>query len=376
MLSKLVQNNRIIGVVCVGVIIGLLLVGLWSLDFFPENAVRWLPDRAGLEFYGKKISPEYCAGGVALTEEAIALPLGSLSSKRAVSIEIWLNSSVEPACAHARIASFCDDAKSETLYVGQWGSGLLVRWQVSPPSGERSYRKIGVTGALPVGQTRFLTITSDEKGSAIYLEGNLVERFSHVNVLAHGNDVTGSSLRVGNSPDAKGPWFGKLYGLAIYDHSLTSEQVLDSYNWWIQGSRAGSLLKDIAVARYEFSERSGTWAKSSVGSANPLLIPSRLPFEKRVLAPPDFARRIGMSGIKDIVINVAGFVPFGFLFSLWLRRLRKWSPLFSGFMVVLLGVCVSLTIELLQAYIPVRDSSQTDLIFNTLGITSVRLIIK
>ena len=79
MLSKILRNNRIIGVACVCTGVGLLLVGLWPLDFFPENAVRWLPDRGGLEFYGDEISTEYCAGGVALTPEPTVLPFGNLS---------------------------------------------------------------------------------------------------------------------------------------------------------------------------------------------------------------------------------------------------------------------------------------------------------
>jgi len=66
-----------------------------------------------------------------------------------------------------------------------------------------------------------------------------------------------------------------------------------------------------------------------------------------------------------VLINIAGFVPFGFLvcayFSL-ARRIRT-----PALVTILLGFTVSFTIESLQAFLPTRDSGTTDLITNTLG---------
>lgn len=97
MLSKLVLNNRIIGGICVCIGVGLLLIGLWPLDFVPKNSIRWLADRNGIEFYGDEISARYCAGGVAFTLEPLVHPKQRLSKKGSLSIEVWLNSSAEPA---------------------------------------------------------------------------------------------------------------------------------------------------------------------------------------------------------------------------------------------------------------------------------------
>ena len=63
----------------------------------------------------------------------------------------------------------------------------------------------------------------------------------------------------------------------------------------------------------------------------------------------------------------SGFFLLVFFLSLWLIKARQWAPPRAYIAAVALGISVSLTIELLQVYLPSRDSSQADLICNTLG---------
>ena len=72
------------------------------------------------------------------------------------------------------------------------------------------------------------------------------------------------------------------------------------------------------------------------------------------------SRSYGSAAVKNIV----GFFPLGFCFypCLLLYRFRR-PVLFT----VILGALTSLTIEVLQAYLPTRDSGMTDIFTNTLG---------
>jgi len=68
---------------------------------------------------------------------------------------------------------------------------------------------------------------------------------------------------------------------------------------------------------------------------------------------------------KNVMINIGGFVPLGFFFCAYLVSVRRMNR--AVLATIVLGGVVSLTIEVLQAFLPTRDSGMTDLITNTLG---------
>lgn len=68
----------------------------------------------------------------------------------------------------------------------------------------------------------------------------------------------------------------------------------------------------------------------------------------------------------DFFLNVLLFVPFGFGISAYARK--RGVHLWTSFLLALvLGAAVSYTVELLQFYIPARDSGWQDVISNSIG---------
>jgi VanZ family protein len=67
----------------------------------------------------------------------------------------------------------------------------------------------------------------------------------------------------------------------------------------------------------------------------------------------------------DVATNVLGYMPLGFLLAL--SALRTGRTRYAVILVTLLAGVLSLTMESLQSYLPVRVSSNVDLAFNTLG---------
>ena len=68
-----------------------------------------------------------------------------------------------------------------------------------------------------------------------------------------------------------------------------------------------------------------------------------------------------------MVLNLAGFIPLGFLFSFTLSGLRGVFKKKAVIITLLLCVMVSLIIETAQAWMSSRSSSQLDLMCNTAG---------
>src|SRR5450830_30178 len=67
----------------------------------------------------------------------------------------------------------------------------------------------------------------------------------------------------------------------------------------------------------------------------------------------------------DVAINVVGYLPLGFL--LVLSALRTGRARYAVVLATLVAGVLSLTMESLQSYLPVRVPSNVDLALNTLG---------
>jgi glycopeptide antibiotics resistance protein len=103
-----------------------------------------------------------------------------------------------------------------------------------------------------------------------------------------------------------------------------------------------------------------------LASAPDLLIRERFfVLDKWFLEPFWKEFRPGWSYWKDVGINIAGFVPLGFFFCLYLSLIRRVEH--PALVTIPVGFSVSLVIEVLQAFLPTRDSGTTDLITNTFG---------
>ncbi len=67
----------------------------------------------------------------------------------------------------------------------------------------------------------------------------------------------------------------------------------------------------------------------------------------------------------DVVLNVLGYVPFGFLLMLGL--VRRWREPIAIVLAVLIAVAVSVTVEVTQNFLPTRFPSRVDIVTNFMG---------
>jgi len=209
----------------------------------------------------------------------------------------------------------------------------------------------------------FVTITAGPKGSSIYFNGKLARMFP--GYILNGRVLSGQ-LIFGTSPFEKQTWRGEWRGLAIYGSELSPADVLAHYQKWTEGRQTELAKELVQTALYDFHEGTGDTIHDLAGIAPDLFIPKHyfVP-HKAILRWPWDEYRPSQSYAVDIALNIAGFVPLGFLLSTFLwTSTRCQRPVLTA---ILIGALLSLTIELLQAYIPQRSSGMTDIFTNTLG---------
>lgn len=335
------------------VLLCILVAGLWPFHA-PRNQVSWLGEKNGLLF-GKR--------GSIVT--AGSFKAQGPQDQNSCSLEMWLKPS--------RVD------KNGMILGFYWPEGRVV------PFALRQYRKRlvierGFQGRIDEKAVKYIadvfntqkpvlvTITSSNAGTATYVDGTLVKKspsFTFSN-----KDLVGQ-LVVGNAPSTGYSWSGQVKGLAVYDRDLSAVEVSQSFVHWTEGGQ-DSVKGENLVARYHFDEGYGNVVHNEVDSATDLLIPERFfVLHQQFLELPWDEFRPGWSYWKNIAINVVGFIPLGFVFSANFSRSQKSAN--STAVTIVLGFAVSLTIEVLQAFLPSRDSGTTDLITNTLG-TAIGII--
>jgi len=179
-------------------------------------------------------------------------------------------------------------------------------------------------------------------------------------------DLTGK-LIIGTSPVANDTWSGQLLGLAIYHKELTAAEVVRHYDTWTKQGRPELFGNERAIALYLFDERAGNIVHNAAQPGIDLHIPERFSLFRQPFLEPfwkEYKPGWEYWG-KSILINIAGFIPLGFFFcAYWSHRRPLTRP---ALVTTVLGFAVSLTIEVLQSYLPTRTSGTTDLMTNTLG---------
>jgi VanZ family protein len=334
-------------VLCCIAIMALLVCTLWPLNPFPQNRVHWLPGANGIAFDG---------AGLVMGKKPLRFK--EREAGESCALELLLEpSSVESLYT---ILSFYNPRNPKQFLVRQWTDGLLVSHEVVSERNKSKATKFYVDHAFHQGTLLLLTMVSGPNGTTVYLDGRGAQVFPRFRITQ--GDLAGQIV-IGTSPTDYQPWPGQIRGLAIYSRELSSADAFRHYLDWT-GAHPPDLER--AVARYSFTEEAGRDIHNGVTAEPDLEIPMRfsVPHQALLSSPLDEFSPDWLY-VKDIVLNVAGFVPLGLVvctYFAWTKSRRA-----AILHTVLAGGILSFVIEVLQAYIPQRVSGTTDIITNTLG---------
>jgi len=328
------------------VLVGILVAGLAPFGR-PRNAVTWLGNESGVDF-GRRGT--IWSSGTFVTADAQGEP--------SCSLEIWLQPG--STSASSTLLAFYTPENPLQFLLQQYHALLILRRQTRENPNQTQI--IGADGVFRRIEPAFITITSGPEKTSMYVDGNLARSFPGTRI---GKECAGQ-LIIGTSPVGKSSWSGQIRGLALYQQELTPAEVLRHYRTWTTEGRPEPMGNERAIGVYLFNERTGNIVHNEIRPGIDLYIPSRFTLLHQQFLEPFWEEfKPGLSYWKDIFVNIVGFIPLGFFFCAYWSTVRPIKH--PNLTTVAFGFAVSLTIEVLQSYLPTRDSGTTDLITNTLG---------
>jgi VanZ family protein len=330
------------------ILVGILIACLWPFHS-PRNEVAWAAHGNGLSFGGF---------GTILSRDIVEPKLRP--QERGCTLEIWLRP--QYVRQKGTILAFYARQRASGFSLRQANVHFLVvtaRWnQEDIPKAQ----EFEVAEAFLRMRFTLLTLTFGSSGTRAYVNGALVRDAPQFRIP---DDDFSGRLIVGNSPVLPDSWSGEIKGFALYVAELTGVEVFRNYEAWTRTGRPETNA-DPATALYVFDEHSGNLVHNRAGSRSDLLIPKRyMELHHTLLRPPWDEYAPGWDYWMHVLINIAGFVPLGFLCYAYLSSASLSNR--PMLLTILLGCLLSLLVETFQAYIPTRDSGLTDVLTNTLG---------
>jgi VanZ family protein len=344
-----------ITVLCLFTLCATLVAGLWPFHS-PTNEVSWVENENALRFGDH---------GTALSSRAFGF--GGYDGPPC-SLEVWLEP--DRTWTTGSVLAFYGSSDTRQFSMQQDLSDLVLLHGVGSPGHETGQTQMRVEDVFRKRQV-FITVTSNGQSTAIYLDGHLARRSTGFDLSL--SDL-GGQIILANSPLRGHRWPGQLRGLAIYGSELSPEQVVRHYEDWTQRQEPTLVKHERALALYLFNERGGKIIHDAIRPGIDLDIPKHyLVVDQLLLEPPWQEVHTQHNYLKNCFLNIAGFVPLGFFFSLYFAAVCKMKR--ASLAAIVLGGAVSLVIEVWQAYLPTRYSGMTDIITNTLG-TGVGIVLR
>lgn len=387
------------------ILIAFLIFGLLPFNFTEKN--------------NAVISP---AGGLEIARHGTAYSANSpvkLQGLNQFAIYVDITTSSDGLSSFEKIFSYFVNQEEMNFLFGQWKDGFLPVLRADQKS---QTIKLGVGDALRKGERSRFLLSYDGKKLRLYQDG-IVRNSRDMGALTFSSWDKTYPLVVGMDATGRSQWKGTLYEIAMWDRSLKPEAVADYTRQAFEGNRqqaTGQIQNSDdkrPLIHYAFSlensyettfrgKRALGVRDLGKGDAADLVIPEQfMPYQRVYLGwDPDWTRK--SSDWIDVIVNVLGFVPFGFLLLMQFANRKKgfglrasgvgiengnrdsdfgqcrraaglrdsgsgildqYKTVIAVILVVVAGFVVSLAIELLQAYLPSRDSNLRDLITNVLG---------
>ena len=331
--------------------------GLRPKGYDPENKIIYNEDNNSLMFGAA--SSAYADKGVFSEKQ--------MPETEELSIEAVLTSEHTDYPQFMCIVLAYAENSDDQLLIGQWNDLLVI---MNGDDYSNKQRRPKIYARLNNADKVHIIISSDGAGTSAYINGDLVV-FNEEFRLQLPSEAGKTRLILGNSILNQNQWFGELYALAFYHDAFDGESAKKHFTSWNSGGRIINFKEKEPYFIFNLDHFDENVVTDNTDRNAQIILPDKRPMHKtEVLSFPGGIDSADRQLHSDILINFAGFIPFGFCLFALLASAAKKSSYGQLIITILLGFLLSLLFELIQVQMPSRNSSLLDLLLNTAGTTA------
>ncbi len=258
--------------------------------------------------------------------------------------------------------SIHNGSDEDQLIVGQWKSHIIIM-NGDDYSYKRKIKRISFDlNSTNSGKT-FLTVTSGQEGTSLYLQKKFIKKITDFSLKIPKGEKR--VLTFGNSVYGKSPWEGELYGFALYGLKNVNDEI---YGQGEEKSGYEAFSGRTPILKFDFADNKTDKSGNLLTGKDELVVPHYFTIlKKQVLILPWKNLSMNKVVVIDIILNLLGFIPLGYILSLLLINLGFRGTGKTILITILICFSISLFIEITQAWIVSRTSQSLDLILNTLS---------
>ncbi|MDQ1326755.1 MAG: hypothetical protein QG641_35, partial [Candidatus Poribacteria bacterium] len=188
-----------------------------NLRIMNPDKILWLKDENAIEFTDSTMI---------VSEGNTDKLLNNIKDHKELSIEAWFSPSNLKQNGPARIISMSTDPGQRNFTLGQIGEDLAIRLRTTKTD-QNGIPELDTQKHILAQKPTHTIITYDGNAKRLYIDGNL---YSESQQLAGDfSNWASYPLILGNELTGDRTWLGKIYLVAIYNRSLTSDEIIRNY---------------------------------------------------------------------------------------------------------------------------------------------------
>jgi hypothetical protein len=189
----------------------------FNINIKDSNKVQWVKDTNAIEFV---------ESSMVVSDGNADRLFNNLKARNEISVEAWVSPKDLAQTGPSRIVTMSSDTQQRNFTLGQIGEDIAIRLRTTKTD-QNGIPELDTQKHILAQQLTHIVATYDGNIKKLYINGNLHSESQQL--TGDFSNWANYPLVLGNELTGDRTWLGKIYLVAIYNRSLTPDEIFRNY---------------------------------------------------------------------------------------------------------------------------------------------------